>query len=225
MNIKNFIIKNKYNIVIFLALLTDFLAGIQDMVGIGETAQFYVKLSLVLLGVIMARVQAVNEAVDIANQEANSFRKGAENVKNPFIRVTAFSMVGEFTHKFFSTISLKNYKKENALSHLLLGLSILLIVTMFPFPDILWQMIFLMSALTILALGFGFFMEIIQQKYYDGIPDMEDVIVTAHGYFLMIPVGILLRIYLPTVTEHTNLITWGLFVVTLFFAFKAHKDY
>jgi hypothetical protein len=225
MNIKNFVIKNKYNIVIFLALLTDFLAGVQDMVGIGETVQFYVRLSLVLLGVILARVQAVNEAVDIANQEANSFRKGVEGVKNPFIRVTAFSMVGEFIYKFFSTISIKNYKKENALSHLLLGLSILLIVTMFPFPPILWQMIFLMSALVILALGFGFFMEIIQQKYYDGIPSMEDVIVTAHGYFLMLPVGILIKIYLPTITEHVNLITWGLFVVTLFFAFKAHKDY
>ncbi|MBN8565228.1 MAG: hypothetical protein J0M25_00650 [Flavobacteriales bacterium] len=206
---KAFIQKNKWLISTILIILMQ----VQEIVEISPAVKTIIQILIISLTVITQRVE-------LLEMERNVSASLSGRGKEFFINVTIFQAILENLKAIPTDFQPKNISwKENIPSHILLGGGVLFVIS--GFLLIGWEPWMLYTVGGFLAYCLGFSVEYVQVTFFDGTTNNRDIRWTTYGYYLFIPLFILLN---KISTDYVaNLITGVLLWVLAFVLHRLNR--
>ncbi|MBA4154146.1 hypothetical protein [Flavobacterium sp.] len=184
---KDLIIKYKWMISTILIILTQ----IQELLEISPVFKLIIQISIITLTVFVQRAEMIDE-INLARYNLFHYdeRGGA---KKPFIKITVHKMIWDLILKIPTDFKRENLtKEENIPSHLLIGGACLFLVMPLVLTGLPQWFALTLGGFS--AIGVGMIIELIQVKFFDGIGSDRDVRWTWYGYYLFIPVYLLIQL-------------------------------
>lgn len=202
--------KNKITLSVIVVLILEVLQLALDFKILGALTTRIVEFLIVAIALVQHRVEVLRE---IEKEKARCSRLKIEvniGIKRMFVDLIS-GWLSDFKKENLTA-------KENIPSHIFIGMACCFLV----FSAIQFQLgAWLFSIF--LAIGIGFFIEAVQQKFFGGEPSDRDVRWAINGVPIGYAVWYLLHLIIPKWDWYLSLIFISIFVVMAFLLHKSFK--